>query len=111
MLISYPSLHCLGKCVTWEVLGDVRCRQDISLVSNPPIGTTFGLRSIHSHYGPRMQPLECFFCSDFQKPIFQKWSELRRSYTIKQSKFRRSQRCYSHIHTYSERRDMEVAVL
>src|SRR5258708_29587321 len=55
------------------------CRRDISLVSNPPIGTSFGLQSIHPHYRPRMQPLECF------KPIFQKCSELRQSYTIKQS--------------------------
>src|SRR5258705_6975927 len=69
MLISYPSLHCLGKCVTWEVLGDVRCRQDISLISNPPIGTTFGLQSIHSHYGPRMQPLECFFVQISRNPF------------------------------------------
>src|SRR5260221_6483190 len=46
-----------------------QCRQDISLISNPPIGMTFGLQSIHSHYGPRMQPLECFFVQISRNPF------------------------------------------
>src|SRR5260221_8963359 len=45
------------------------CRRDISLISNPPIGMTFGLQSIHSHYGPRMQPLECFFVQISRNPF------------------------------------------
>src|SRR5260370_41682171 len=45
------------------------CRWDISLISNLPIGMTFGLWSIHSHYRPRMQPLECFFVQISRNPF------------------------------------------
>src|SRR5258708_32023582 len=49
--------------------GDDWCRWDISLISNLPIGTTFGLWSIHSHCRPRMQPLECFFVQISRNPF------------------------------------------
>src|SRR5258707_1796143 len=44
-------------------------RGDFSLIPTPPIGTTFGLWSIHSHYRPRMQPLECFFVQISRNPF------------------------------------------
>ena len=34
-----------------------------------PIGMSFGPQNVHSHYRPTMQLLECFFCSEFQKPF------------------------------------------
>jgi hypothetical protein len=47
-----------------------RCRWDNSSLYNPPIGMSFGPQNVHSHYRPTMQLLECFFCSEFQKPFF-----------------------------------------
>ncbi len=47
----------------------VRCRWDISLVYNPPIGMTFSPQNIHSHYQSRVPP-QMLFCSDLQKSYY-----------------------------------------
>src|SRR5260221_11997255 len=49
----------------------VWCRWDISLVYNPPIGTSFGPQNIHSHYGPRMHHWNAFLFR-FPETLFPK---------------------------------------
>ena len=54
------------------------CRQDISLVSNLPIGMSFGPWNVYCHYRPRMHHWNAFFAQISRIP-FSKSGQINRA--------------------------------
>ena len=69
--------------VTISALKEVWCRQDISSVSNPPIGTSFGPQNIPLPLQAKNPTTGMLFWSESQKLIFHMHSKLRHNYVIK----------------------------